>query len=88
MQQQDGNTTGLFIFTRDGFYTFVNMLTDEHRVVFKDLVKSKFQIDVELSQFINLIPAKFDCTMKLINDDGNDFLIKGTYYQYLAKIIS
>ena len=68
------NTYQLFTMKPEGFEVAVEMLTDKHRKLFVDLVKSQYKIDINLNQIVSLIPAKFECQIILYNDNNKIFI--------------
>lgn len=70
----------LFIFNPEGFYVRAEMLTQEHRTLLQQLIREKYHINVTSRQIINLIPAKFDCSISFY-DDGTKYLINGRVLQ-------
>jgi hypothetical protein len=60
----------LFYFNNEGFYTYVSMLTDEHKQLFVNAVQQKYNVNINTHQ-IRIMPLEiFNCNIK-INWEGN-----------------
>jgi hypothetical protein len=60
----------LFYFNNEGFYAYVSMLTDEHKQLFVNAVKQKYNVNINTHQ-IRIMPLEiFNCNIK-INWEGN-----------------
>lgn len=70
----------LFSFRPEGFDVSVEMLTNNYRSLFKDLVKRKYNIDINLNQIVSLIPSRFDCQLVFYKDNSK-VLINGKVNQ-------
>ena len=57
----------LFHLTQEGFYTYIQMLTDKQRNLFTQSVKRTYKIDVDTKQIENLVLTSFICKI-LLND--------------------
>lgn len=71
----------LFVFRPEGFYASCDMLTDYQRSLFQDVVYRKYQINITKNQIVNLVPAKFECSMSFYGENSVKYLIKGRVTQ-------
>lgn len=60
---QVNSTQSLFVFRPEGFYAKCDMLTDAHRNLFQGVVYRKYGINITKNQIVNLVPAKFECSI-------------------------
>ena len=68
----------LFTFTPEGFYAHVNMLTNSHRLMFKEMIKRKYNIEVSNNQIGNIPLELFECSIFLFDESTNaKYLING-----------
>ena len=63
------NKLELINFRPEGFDFSVEMLNNNHKLLFKDLIKRKYNLTVSPEQILNLIPAKFDCQLVFYKDN-------------------
>jgi hypothetical protein len=72
----------LFYFNNEGFYTYVSMLTDEHKQLFVNAVQQKYNVNINTHQ-IRIMPLEiFNCNIK-INWEGIIRLYFSFNYQSL-----
>ncbi|RNA44546.1 hypothetical protein BpHYR1_042725 [Brachionus plicatilis] len=71
----------LFHFTPEGFYTFVEMLNDDHIQLLAEKAKLFYTIDIAQNQILNLILSKFECSIVLFSLHSKTF-IKGRVNQF------
>ena len=64
------NKYQLFSMKPECFKIAVEMLTDKHRKLFVNLVKSQYKIDINLNQIVSVILAKFECQILLFKDNN------------------
>ena len=55
--------------TNDGFYTYVEMLTEHQKSLFVNEVKRKYNIDIQKAQITTLIVSDFKCKLKIECDE-------------------
>ena len=60
-----------------GFNTYIQMLTPTHRRMLAGTAQTKYHVEVNDSQIVNLILSKFECTLDMFDDIGNKYLLKG-----------
>ena len=65
-----------------GFFSYIQMLTPAHRRVLSTTASTKYQVKVEDSQIVNLILSKFECSLRLYDDIGNKYLLKGSVFDF------
>ena len=58
--------TNLFRFTRTGFYTYVEMLTEHQKNLFVNEAKRKYNINVKKEQITTLIASEFKCKVRVL----------------------
>lgn len=71
----------LFHFTPEGFYTFVEMLNDDHIQLLAEKAKLFYTTDIAHNQILNLILSKFECSIVLFSLYSKTF-IKGRVNQF------
>jgi hypothetical protein len=71
----------MFIFKPEGFYVRAEMLTNRQRVLFQEVVKRKYNINITLDQIVNLVPSKFECAINFYVDNKR-VLITGKVNQF------
>jgi microcystin-dependent protein len=80
----------VFHYNNDIVYAFVEMLTDNQKLIIVDAIKKKYGIDkIDESQVVNLILSRFDCSIKL-KDENFQRLMKGevkNFYEYPLKLV-
>jgi len=74
------NKLDLSIFRPEGFDLNVEMLTNNHKLIFKDIIKRKYNLTVSPEQISTLIPAKFECQL-VFYKDNHKILINGKVIQ-------
>ena len=62
--------TKLFHFSDTHIYTYVNMLTDYHKELFKQKIKQKYKIEIGSDQITNIILSRFVCKMQILCNDN------------------
>lgn len=70
----------LFVFRPEGFYAKCDMLTDAHRTLFQGVVYRKYGINVTKNQIVNLVPAKFECSILFYYQNAK-YIINGKVSQ-------
>jgi hypothetical protein len=70
------NQNSLFHFFNGGFYTYVQMLTEQQRKLLRHEVEYKHSIKISIQQIVNLPLTKFTCAMT-IYEHGNGYPITG-----------
>lgn len=70
------STSSLFVFRPEGFYVKCHTLTDSHRALFQDVVYRKYGVNVTKSQIVNLVPARFECSI-LFYDNQIKYIVNG-----------
>ena len=77
--KKSSSGSSLFHFTNDGFFTHVEMLTENQKSMFADAAKRKYKIDVKKEQITTLVPSEFKCELEFSCDEEPIFL-KGDVY--------
>lgn len=62
---------------QDGFNILFEVLTNSQKEVFRDKIKSKYGINVDLNQIIKLVPSELKCSLDVICPDGKRVKIEG-----------
>lgn len=76
----NSGSSSIFTFLPEGFFVKVDMLTSQHRILFKDVVKRKYGIDVKAEQIVSMIPSSLECSVSFYQNDEK-FLINGRVNQ-------
>ena len=63
--------TNIFHMTPSGFYIYIDMLNEAQKEAFIKKIKSRYNIDVDMTQIIKLKPSKLQCTIELICENEN-----------------
>jgi hypothetical protein len=83
-------TSQIFHYNNDIIYAFVEMLTNNQKLIIVDAIKNKYGFDtIDKSQVVNLILSRFDCSIKL-KDGNRQRLMKGevkNFYEYPLKLV-
>ena len=69
--------TELFHETNDGFSTHIQMLTLEHRKELASVARTKYNLNITSDQITNLVLSKFECKLKLFDQNGPKGLLTG-----------
>ena len=78
-----------FHFNREGFYTYVDMLTSNQKKLLAKEIKSKYQFRIKTSQIKNLQLQQFECVAYFVGSNGNKFSIIGkvsNFFKYPLKL--
>lgn len=67
--------SNIFHFSTEGFYTYVEMLTEQQRLTLLQSIKNKYQIDVSIDQIVNLGLSRFQCNLNLFSNNIKMVLI-------------
>lgn len=67
-------------FKPESFEISVEMLTQAHRLVLKELIDAKYETNVSTKQILNLVPSKFECSISF-HHSGADYQMKGQAHQ-------
>ena len=71
-----GSNLTLFPIDSQGFFTAVEMLTDEQAEILAQSATEKYGIKIQPKQIVHLILAMFECKVSLI-EGGQKYLMKG-----------
>lgn len=71
----------LFNFLPEGFYIYIQMLTNEHRSILQEKINQTYKILVQNNQIVSLIPSRFECKLVFYQDDSK-FLLIGKANQF------
>lgn len=63
MQPKNG-TNVTFNLKPEGFDVKIDMLTSSHKLIFKNVVKRKYNINIKEEQIVSLVPAKLTCQIE------------------------
>jgi microcystin-dependent protein len=82
-------TNQIFHYNNDMIYAFVDMLTDNQKLIIVQAIKDKYSFDkINESQVLNLILSRFDCSIKLKNGI-RPRIMRGevkNFYEYPLKL--
>ena len=67
----------IFHNSTSGFNTYIQMLTPAHRTVLAGAAQTKYHVEVNESQIVNLILQRFECVLGMYDENGDRFLLKG-----------
>ena len=73
----DPNVAALFHSSATGFSTYIQMLTPAHRSVLASTARTKYGVDVNNSQIVDLVLSKFECSLVMFDIIGNKHLLRG-----------
>jgi len=83
-------TSQIFHYNDYIIYAFVEMLTNNQKLMIVDAIKNKYGFDtIDKSQVVNLILSRFDCFLKL-KDGNRPRLMRGevkNFYEYPLKLV-
>jgi microcystin-dependent protein len=83
------NKSQIFHFNHEGFYVFVEMLTNVHKQLIVNAIKEKKDASVKMNQITNMILSRFACSYS-VSDGPRTYLITGevgNFYEYPLKLM-
>ena len=66
----------IFHNTTSDFNTYIQMLTPTYRSALAGAAQTKYHIEVNDSQIVNLILQRFECVLDMYDENGDHFLLK------------